>query len=103
VSIGTKVALVPLDGGEAWTVTILGAWDSNPDQHILSYQTALAAALLGKKRGTEAVIPGDAGERRVRIEKIEPALGDADFKTSPVTPLEVEIPGTLPATEESNS
>ncbi|MFZ4694697.1 MAG: GreA/GreB family elongation factor [Verrucomicrobiia bacterium] len=103
VSIGTKVALVPLDGGEAWTVTILGAWDSNPDQHILSYQTALAAALLGKKRGAEAVIPGDAGERRVRIEKIEPALGDADFKNSPVPSLDVEIPGTLPAIEEANS
>lgn len=97
VSIGTKVTLVPLDGGEAWTVTILGAWDGNPDQHILSYQTALAAALLGKKPGTEAVIPGDAGERRVRIEGIAPAFGDADFKTSPAMHPEVEVPGTLPA------
>jgi transcription elongation GreA/GreB family factor len=103
VNIGTKVTLAPLGKGEPWQVTILGAWDSNPELNIVSYQTTLAAALIGKKPGAEVVLPGEEGERRARIERIEPALGDADFKAPPASHPEVELPGVPAATEREEA
>ncbi|MCC7519089.1 MAG: GreA/GreB family elongation factor [Verrucomicrobiae bacterium] len=103
VNVGTKVSLVFLDKSEPWQVTILGAWDGNPDLHIVSYQTPFAAALLGQKVGGEVVLPSENGGRRARIEKIEPALDEADFKAPPAAHPEVEIPGASIASEPKES
>ena len=54
------------------TYTILGAWDGDPDRNIISYQTAIGQALLGKKAGEAATLPnGDA-----EVVSIEPAPVD---------------------------
>ena len=37
--------------GKITTYTILGAWDGDPDNNVISYKTALGAALVGKKVG----------------------------------------------------
>jgi transcription elongation GreA/GreB family factor len=37
--------------GNTTAYTILGAWDGEPEKHIISYKTALGAALLGKRPG----------------------------------------------------
>lgn len=50
VGVGSIVELVPA-GGKAVIYTILGAWDSNPEENILSYKTPLAQKLIGKKTG----------------------------------------------------
>jgi transcription elongation GreA/GreB family factor len=55
VCIGTAVRLVPEGGGKEVTVTILGPWDSDPAENILSYLAPAAAGLLGKKKGDTAV------------------------------------------------
>src|SRR6266540_2890825 len=47
VSIGTIVTLRNAETNEEETYTILGAWDGDPDRHIISYQTAIGQALLG--------------------------------------------------------
>src|SRR4030095_14017058 len=47
VSIGTIVKLRNLETQKEDTYTILGAWDGDPDRHIISYQTAIGQALLG--------------------------------------------------------
>src|SRR6058998_3233845 len=47
VSIGTIVTLRNVETNDVETYTILGAWDGNPDRHIISYQTAIGQALLG--------------------------------------------------------
>ena len=49
VSAGTIVE-VSVAGSNS-TYTILGAWDGDPDKNIISYKTALGAALLGKRAG----------------------------------------------------
>ena len=49
VGIGSIVNLSNSDSGEAQKYTILGAWDSDPDQNVLSYLTPLGQNLLGKK------------------------------------------------------
>ncbi|MDR2200856.1 MAG: GreA/GreB family elongation factor [Puniceicoccales bacterium] len=55
VGIGSIVRLRS-DGGEAGETVeyaILGAWDSDPDRHILSYKTPLAQALLSRRVGDD--------------------------------------------------
>jgi transcription elongation factor GreA len=51
VSAGTIVGVRNETNGTATTYTILGAWDGDPEKHIISYKTALGAALLGRKQG----------------------------------------------------
>ncbi len=51
VSAGTIVDVRNEAGGNTTTYTILGAWDGDPEKHIISYKTALGAALLGRKQG----------------------------------------------------
>jgi transcription elongation GreA/GreB family factor len=63
VAIGTVVEYVHAEGGQKKTVTILGAWDSDPEKGILSYQTAVAQALLQRKIGDSAELPSESGSR----------------------------------------
>ena len=53
VGIGSVVNLSDQLSGEEQTYSILGAWDSDPENNILSYQTPLGQSLLGKKLGDE--------------------------------------------------
>ncbi len=79
VSIGTRVVLQPLDAGEEMTFCVMGAWDSDPEKGVISYQTALATAILGKKEGETASLPGEKGERRVRVVHIEAAVSESEM------------------------
>jgi transcription elongation GreA/GreB family factor len=72
VSIGTVVTVRDKNSKNSETYTILGAWDGDPDRHIISYQTAIAQALLGKNPGENATLPN--GE--VEIVSIESAPVD---------------------------
>jgi transcription elongation GreA/GreB family factor len=71
VSIGTKVTLRESDSGRTLEYTILGAWDSAPEQNIVSYQTAIGQALLGKKPGQTAELPSETRSRLVEVVEIE--------------------------------
>ena len=70
VSIGTIVTVQ--DGnGQTDVYTILGAWDGAPEKGIISYQSALAQALMARKPGEKVKVPTENGEREVEIAKIE--------------------------------
>lgn len=72
VNIGTKVTIVDVESKERSTYTILGAWDSDPHQGIISYLTPVAKALFKREVGEVITLPTDtSGERKVSIEKIE--------------------------------
>ena len=71
VSIGTVVALKDPQNGSTETYSILGAWDGDPDRNIISYQAAIAQAILGKKVGERAAVPTEHGDRQVEIASIE--------------------------------
>ena len=73
VSIGTVVTLNDTDSGASETYTILGAWDGNPEEHILSYLTTIGQALLGHKVGEVINLPDDKGgsSRTAKIESIK--------------------------------
>lgn len=51
VGIGSIVELKNGSTGKTQKYSILGAWDSDPDNDVLSYKTPLAQALLGKEPG----------------------------------------------------
>ena len=72
VSIGTIVTVRDKDSKKQETYTILGAWDGDPDRNVISYQTAIGQALLGKKAGEVATLPNGGCE----IVSIEPAPVD---------------------------
>jgi transcription elongation GreA/GreB family factor len=68
VVVGTIVDLEEVESGAKETFTVLGAWDSKPDQGILSYLSETGKALIGKKTGAEFDIPSETGAlRKVRI------------------------------------
>lgn len=60
VRIGTTVELAEVDGDGTRTITILGPWDSKPEEDILAYETDLAKSLLGKAPGDEVEAAGTA-------------------------------------------
>ncbi len=70
VSIGTIVQLKEKDG-HIDTYTILGAWDGEPEKSIISYQSALAQAIIGRKVGEEVNLPTETGVRLAEIVSIE--------------------------------
>ncbi|MDR1906888.1 MAG: GreA/GreB family elongation factor [Puniceicoccales bacterium] len=55
VGIGTVVRLINASN-ESTEYAILGAWDGDPDNNILSYKTPLAQALLAKQVGDDVEI-----------------------------------------------
>jgi transcription elongation GreA/GreB family factor len=58
-----------LKGGAApRVVTILGPWESKPEEDVISYESDFAKDLLGKKPGDEVSLGGESWT----IEKIEP-------------------------------
>ena len=73
VSPGTSVVLVDVESGNAETVHILGAWDSDAARNVVSYLTPMAQAVLNKAPGAEAELPGEMGKRRVRVQSITQA------------------------------
>jgi len=73
VSLGVKVTLKDAVAGETLVYTILGAWDGDLSKGIISYQTAVARALLNHTLGERIELStGEGGIRHVVIEKIEP-------------------------------
>jgi transcription elongation GreA/GreB family factor/transcription elongation factor GreA-like protein len=71
VSIGTVVRLTDLSSQQPETFTILGAWDSDPEKHLISYQTLVAQALLNQAVGSEVEVEMDGVQKRYRIDAIE--------------------------------
>jgi len=68
VSIGTVVSLEPVGTGSPLTYTVLGAWDSDPDNGIIAYLSERGLAILDKRFGDEVEFPlGTGGTERYRI------------------------------------
>src|SRR5438445_5466767 len=90
VSIGTIVTLRDSDSGKEDTYTILGAWDGDPERHIISYQTAIGQALMGHKVGDVVTLNKDEGAGSFEIVSISAAPIDQ-------TPVEVGDAATVDA------
>ena len=63
---------VDLQGADGRTDTfyVLGMWDSDPDLHIISYETPLGHALLGKTEGADITMPTGDEKTITRITRL---------------------------------
>jgi transcription elongation GreA/GreB family factor len=68
VRVGTRVTLRDPETGAARPATVLGPWDSRPEEAVYSYQSEFAQSLLGKQLGDRVRV----GESEMEIVSIEP-------------------------------
>jgi transcription elongation GreA/GreB family factor len=102
VSIGTRVRVTDLGNQHVETFTILGAWDGDPDQGIISYLTPIGQALLNQPVGAEVDFELGGEKRHFRIEAIEVAPLPASVTPPPtvetaLSAAEVATPASEPA------
>jgi len=70
VSFGSTVTLVDVDTDEEVTYTIVGTPESNVDKGLISYNSPLAKAILGKEIGDEVEVNLPGGKVTYEIEEI---------------------------------
>ncbi len=70
VGIGSVVELKQASNGSVSTFAILGAWDSDPEQNVLSYKTPLGQELISKKVGDKAFTEIDGVKQEWTIQAI---------------------------------
>jgi transcription elongation GreA/GreB family factor len=68
VSIGTRVSLKNKRSGQVKTFTILGRWDTDLEYNVISNESPLARAMLGRACGHSVVID-DFEHEIIKIEK----------------------------------
>jgi transcription elongation factor GreA len=70
VSVGSIVDVTIGSTGKSARYTLLGAWDSSPEQNILAYKTPLGLALLSKKVGDSVKVKIGNSEEAYTIKSI---------------------------------
>ena len=70
VSFGSTVTLIDVDTEEEFTYTIVGTPESNVDKGLISYNSPLAKAILGKEVGDEVEVKLPGGVVTYEIDKI---------------------------------
>jgi transcription elongation GreA/GreB family factor len=93
VSIGTIVTLRDAEANTEEAYTILGAWDGDPDRHIISYQTAIGQALLGHAIGETVSLNTEHGTAQFTIASIQPATPDRP--PAPSLPCEAAVEAAI--------
>lgn len=73
VQLGARVTLA-YDDGRVVSYLLLGYNETNLRGGIISYQTPLGKAIMGKHVGDEATVEAPGGKRTVRITAIEKGL-----------------------------
>ena len=82
--MGTQVTFVT-DAGQEVVYTILGAWDSVPEERIVAYSSRLGALLTGHKVGESLRLPLEIGGDQVKmtIKSIAPAPDSLIYPDEP--------------------
>jgi transcription elongation GreA/GreB family factor len=94
VSIGTIVTLRNAETNGEETYTILGAWDGDPDRHVISYQTAIGQALLGHEVGETVSLNTEHEAAQFSIVSIQPAPPDQS-PPAPTLPTESTVEAAM--------
>jgi transcription elongation factor GreA len=70
VSFGSTVLLTDQNSGEEISYTIVGGTESNPSKGLISIQSPMARALIGKEEGDEVELVLPSGKKAYDIEEI---------------------------------
>jgi transcription elongation factor GreA len=71
ISVGCKVSLVNLENNETEVYTILGEWDSKPEENIISYKSPFGKAVLGFKVDQKFDVKLKSNEKKYKVASIE--------------------------------
>ena len=82
--MGTQVTFAT-ETGKKVVYTILGAWDSDPENRVIAYSSKLGARLLGHKVGDTLRLPLEIGGEQVKmtIKSITPAPAELIYPDTP--------------------
>jgi transcription elongation factor GreA len=70
VSFGSRVELIDVDDDSEVCYTIVGSQESNPDNGLISINSPMGKALLGKEEGDEVEINLPSGKKLFEVEEI---------------------------------
>jgi len=70
VSFGSTVRLIDQNTNEEVTYTIVGGTESKPSKGLISIQSPMARALIGKEEGEEVLLVLPSGKKTYDIEEI---------------------------------
>ena len=73
VGFGTKVSLTDLTTNDTTHYTILGPWESDPNAHVINYQSPLGGRLMRSAPGDELAFEINETAYHFRVEAIEVA------------------------------
>ena len=71
ISFGTKVTLFNKDTGKDEIYTIMGPWESDPENGVISYMTPLGDAILDHKVGETLSFTINERDYNFEVKKIE--------------------------------
>lgn len=73
VNVGCEVVVKDMEFGDTLTFNISGSYDSDPTKGIISNESPIGKALIGKKKGdvAEVVIPATKGVAKYKIMSIK--------------------------------
>lgn len=77
VGIGSVVELLRVSTGELACYSILGAWDSDPESNVISYQTPLSQNIIGHQAGETVTIEIDGDREQWTIRNIARWIDEA--------------------------
>lgn len=73
ITFGTRVSLYNKNSGEREVYTVLGPWESNPDEAVISYLSPLGSKLYNHKPGDELEFTINDRHYSYRVENVEVA------------------------------
>ena len=73
IGVGSKVTVTDINAKHVERYAILGAWDYDPENNVISYLTPMAQALLNHKVGDVVEMEMDSVKKHYRVDAIEAA------------------------------
>jgi|SRR5579871_2119207 len=70
IGIGSVVKMTNLDTDDEWEFTLVGSVEADPDNDLISDESPIGDALVGKKVGDTVLIQVPNGVLRYRIDRI---------------------------------
>lgn len=69
--LGSKVTLFDMRWEEELTITLVGSFEADPENSLISIVSPLGSALVGKAEGDVVSVEAPSGQIQYRIERIE--------------------------------
>jgi transcription elongation factor GreA len=69
--LGSKVTLLDLEFDDEFSITLVGAFEADPSNDLISIDSPLGLAVQGHEAGDEILVEAPAGKQSYRILRVE--------------------------------